>query len=659
MVRHDHLAPIQEGLDLSKVFLQNEAESALWNMGISKKPYASQVEILNSHCKILAYFGANRCLGLETEVRMVDGEVKLIRDMVVGDKILAFDFTKRDFVPSTVEEVYHNGFKKVFRWSWCIRGQSGYLDCTRSHKVCVMYPKTGRIAMVRVGRAVSDQLPVVVWGPNGSPELTYLNRSSASAEFVETMDLRIDHPDHVFIGNSVAISNSGKTHTAMVKCGWDATGIYPEWYRGPKTVRGIDAWVMGDTGENTRDTAQRKLFGPDSERPGWTDKPFKEALIGSKYIIGKPSRKSAPSGSFDTVRVKHVPSDTISTLTFKSHKMDRQALASWHGARVYIDEEPNVDILMEMIARVADDRGQIFVALCPLDGMTPTVKWLINTAESDPDLVKLCYLTHLEAEHLDPAEKAAMLRMFASNPAMLIARTEGRVVQNHGLIFPFPAQDIMYDPNKISIPDRWPRLGGADVGWRHPWGAGAAARDPMSDVIYVYATYEQAEKPYRYHHTQLLEWGDNMTFMIDPAANQANQATGERILEGLWKMAHGEHWAEIPEEQRKYIKADNSFLPGMDEMWQRFDSGRLKISRNLRTLMEQYESYGWNKDGDGPKAETPDLKFDVITSVRYLVKGMVQYGHPLDRAPWQDPGDFESEINIQDWKPFRAGRQNR
>ena len=108
MVRHDHLAPIQEGLDLSKVFLQNEAESALWNMGISKKPYASQVEILNSHCKILAYFGANRCLGLETEVRMVDGEVKLIRDMVVGDKILAFDFTKRDVVPSTVDEVYHN-----------------------------------------------------------------------------------------------------------------------------------------------------------------------------------------------------------------------------------------------------------------------------------------------------------------------------------------------------------------------------------------------------------------------------------------------------------------------------------------------------------------------------------------------------------------------
>ena len=38
MVRHDALAPIQEGLDLSKVFLQQEAEQALWNQGIATKP---------------------------------------------------------------------------------------------------------------------------------------------------------------------------------------------------------------------------------------------------------------------------------------------------------------------------------------------------------------------------------------------------------------------------------------------------------------------------------------------------------------------------------------------------------------------------------------------------------------------------------------------
>ena len=658
MVRHDALAPIQEGLDLSKVFLQQEAEQALWNQGIATKPYASQVEILNSHQKILAYFGANRCLGVETEVKMADGYIKLLRDMEVGDEILAFDFKIRDFVPSRVEQVYQNGVKQVCRWKWTIRGWTGHLDCTRSHKVCVMYPNTGRIAMVRIGRAYQDQLPVMCMGPNGTPDMTYIE----SGEFIgleETMDIRIAHENHAFVGNRIVVSNSGKTHSMIVKCAWDATGIYPDWYKGPKTVRGIDAWVMGDTGENTRDTAQRKLFGPDPERPGWTDKPFKEGLVASKYIIGKPTRKSAPSGCFDTVRVKHIPSDTTSTLTFKSHKMNRQALASWHGARVYIDEEPDVDILMEMIARVADDRGQIFVAMCPLDGMTPTVKWIMNNAESSPDLVKLCYLPHTEAMHLDPAEKEAMLRMFASNPAMLIARTEGRVVQNHGLIFPFPAQDILYNPSQISFSDRWPRLGGADVGWSHPWGASAAARDPLSDIIYVYATYEQAEKPYRYHHSQLLEWGENMTFMIDPASNQANQATGEKILESLWKLAHGEHYEEIPEEQRKYIKADNSFLPGMDEMWQRFDSGRLKFSRNLRTLLEQYESYGWNKDGDGPKRETPDLKYDVITSVRYLVKGMMSHGHSLERAPWRDPGEFESEIEIKDWEPFRAGRSRR
>ena len=658
MPRHDELSGIQEGLELSKVFIQKEAEQALWTQGIATDPYPSQVEILNSHQKVLGYFGANRCLAIETAVQMAGGYLKLLRDMEIGDEVMAFDFKTGDFCPSKVEFVYHNGFKNIWRFKWVCGEEDWHIDCTRSHKVCVQYPKTGRFAMVRINRAVHDQLPVVVRKRSGAPGLAYLEWGGF-VERAETMDLRIAHENHAFAGNGTVISNSGKTHSAMVKCAWDVTGIYPDWYRGPKTARGIDCWVMGDTNENTRDTAQRKLFGPDVERPGWTDKPFKEGLIASKYIIGKPSRKSAPSGSFDSVRVKHVPSDTTSLLTFKSHKMDRQALASWHGARVYMDEEPDLDILMEMIARVADDRGQIFVSMCPLDGMTPTVKWIIDNAERNPDLVKLCYLPHTEAKHLAPEEKEAMLRMYASNPAMLIARTEGRVVPNHGLIFPFPAQDIMYDPAKTSISSRWPCLGGADVGWRHPWGACVGARDPLSDVIYVYATYEQAERPYMYHHAQLNQWGENLTFMIDPASYQSGQATGERILENLWKLAHGENWEDIPEENRKYLKAERVFEVGMDAMWNRFSGGRLKFNRNLRTLLEQYESYAWDKDGRGPKTETPELKYDVITSVRYMTHGHVQYGHTLDRAPWRDMGEFESPIEVPEWRKFRAGEDHR
>jgi phage terminase large subunit-like protein len=667
MPRHDEVAPIAEALGLSQRFIEDEAQNALWEMGIATKPYPSQREILGSHAKILAYFGANRCLALETAVTMGDGDLKLLRDIEVGDEVMAFDFTMDRFVPAKVLEVYENGPRHTWRWKWSIGSDSWHVDCTRSHKVCIQHHGNCKYDMVRVGRAAKKGYPVVVTTPGGGTALASLHQEGEDLGFQETRDLLIDHPDHAFLANGLVVSNSGKTHTSMVKCAWDATGIYPDWYDGPRTARGIDAWVMGDTGSNTRDTAQRKLFGPNSERPGWTDKPFKEALISEKYIIGRPSKQSAPPGLFDTVRVRHVPSNTTSLITFKSHKMNRQALASWHGARVYIDEEPDLDILMEMIARVADDRGQIFVSLCPLDGMTPTVKFLLTMAESDPNLVKVCYLAHSEAEHLAPEEKAAMAKLYASNPAMLIARTEGRVVMNHGLIFPFPLQDLLYDPNRISIAKQWPALGGADVGWRHPWGASLGFHDPLSDTIYVHATYEKAEQPYGYHHAQLNAWGENLTFMIDPAARQANQATGVKILEELWKLAHpGSYrddgvmrynYEDIPEEKRKYIKADNTFQTGMDDMWNRFNTKRLLFNMNLRTLHEQYESYAWNKDGSGPKEETENLKYDVITSVRYLVRGVQSgYAHSLFEAPWREADEFESPVEVKEWTPYRAGR---
>ena len=502
--RHSKISAIAEGLELSKAFIQKEAEEAFLKRGVAVDPYPPQVEILNSRQKILALLGANR---------------------------------------------------------------------------------------------------------------------------------------------------SGKTHTMMYKAAWDATGLYPDWYKGERTVRGIDAWLIGKTGQSTRDTAQRKLFGPNPEIPGWTDKPGIEGLIPPKYIVGKPTRQSAPAGLFDTIRIKHVPSDTISTFTFKSHSMDQGALASWHGKRVYIDEECPLEIMDELIARVTDEKGQIFIALCPSDGMTPTVKFLLN---APPDLVKVCYLTYDEAKHLDEAEKEANIRLWAHNPAMMLARTQGKVSTNQGLIFPFPTQDVLYDPSKVSISPYWPRLGGMDVGWTHPTAAVAGAWDPLSDVIYVYATYAQSERPALYHHAALQTWGANMTFMIDPAAAQVKE--GVRVLEEYWKYAHGVDYEDIPEQQRKYIKADNAFQTGMGRMWHRFDTRRLLFRKDLRDLLAQYESYAWNKDGDGPRTETPDMPYDIITSVRYMVIDFEKYAHRLDAPPpWAAQLEWEEPIEIEDWKPYRAG----
>ena len=649
MARHDNLSSIAEGLELSKVFLQKEAEQAFLTMGVAKEPYPPQVEILNSSHKVLALFGANRCLRVSTNVHMWDGTFKQMRDMLGGEVVVGFDFSRREFVPASVSGVYFNNPCMIHRF----KHGEGFLECTRSHKVCVLYPNTGRLGMIRAFRAVKHQMPIIVMNKNGAPTLSKLEYVG-EVESEHTMDLGVDHPDHAFIADNIVVGNSGKSHAGAYKMAWDATGLYPDWYKGPRTVRGIDAWVLGKTGEITRDSCQRKLFGVDPERPGWTDKPGIHALIPPKYIIGKPTRKSAPSGCFDTVRIKHVPSDTISTITFKAYEMERQSLAAWNGDRIWVDEECPKEILMEMLARLMDNKGQLLITLCPLDGMTPTVKFLLNGPE---DLVKVERITHRDAKHLDEKEKANIARMYSSNPDELAARTDGLATTNTGLIFPFETKKILYDPAKISISPRWLYLGGLDVGWKHPTAAVALAYDPMSDVAYVYATYEQAERPYLYHHAQLQSWGENMTFMIDPASNQSGQATGLKILEELWKLAHGENYEEVEETKRKYIKADNVFYTGMDAMWHRFNSGRLLISRNLTALIGQYESYVWDKEGNYPRNETAEIRYDIITALRYAVRGLDQYAHRLDAAPpWMMDNEWEDVKDIQDWKPYRAGK---
>ena len=650
MARHDELSGITRGLDLANIALQNEAENAFLTHLVAKAPYEPQREWCNSWKRIKALFGANqsgKCLRYGSEVLMADGTITEIQHIVVGEYVTAYDFETGKFVPARVSDTFENPALMVHRFSHPF----GILECTKSHRVCIMTEK-GTADMSRVVRACRKGSPVVVRDPQGAPTLAKLTYEGPILE-EPTYDIQIDHPDHAFVCNNVVVSNS---HTAAYNLAWDATGLYPDWYQGPKTARGINAWIIGDTTENTREACQKKLFGPDATRPGWTDQPGKEALINSKYIIGRPSMKSV-SGAIDTIKVKHVPSDTTSILSFKSHQMDTQSLASWAGDRVWIDEEAPKEIIDEMIARVSTTKGFIYVTLCPIKGLTPLVKFLQDSSEG-PD-VFLTRLTSDNIGHLDPEVKAANLRLWASDPAMMAARSQGLAVSNTGLIFPFPTKDILYDPADFRISPRWKYLGGLDVGWRHPTAAVAAAWDPQSDVIFVYATYAQAEAEDFYHHAKLQKWGPSMTFMIDPASDQVNQGDGTKILEKYWKLAHGENYLDIDEDKRKYIKANNSFHIGMDEMWHRFNSRRLLIRKDLRDLIGQYGSYEWNKDGDYPKRETPTVRYDIITAMRYMTLGIEEHAHRLDDiAPWMEMDDWGARPEVPNWNPYRAGRDS-
>lgn len=645
------ISSINEGLRLSKRFLEDAAQVAFLQGPLAKNPYPSQKVVLNGHTMVLALFGGNQCLRGDMPVMRMNGARATMRELVVGDWILGFDTARFTFTFVEVRGIYISAPLPVLRFEHAF----GALECTASHKVLRVNGDrhSNRVGMARVNRAWRAQNPVVGRGRNGGVETTLLNFIGQVA-IEETFDLLVDHPSHAFVADNLVVSNSGKSHAAAHRVAWDATGLYPDWYTGPKTERGPDMWVIGDTNENTRDNCQRKLFGPNPDSPGWTDKPGEEALLHTRYIVGKPTRRTGVPGAFDSVFVKHVPSDTLTKITFKSHSMDQQALASWTGDRVWVDEELPKEKFDELLMRIIRRQGQLLLSFTPLLGLTDLVKFLLA---APADTVTKDFLGWDQVRHLSEASKDAVRRMYASQPGVLKARMEGKPTTNSGLIFPFASGDISYDPAKLAISTRWLYLGGLDVGWRHPTGAVATAWDPMTDVAYLYATYKQAERPYLYHHAQLQGWGPNMTFMIDPASSQVNQGTGMRILEELWKLAHGKDYEDIPEDKRKYIKADNTFLTTMDEMWHRFETRRLLVNKDCLDWFEEYQGYAWNEDGTGPVKKRDDL----IDPTRYCVKKLRDFAHRLDEIPpWAKvdyAGGFEGTIDVPDWKRYAAGNR--
>ena len=670
-MRNDDLSSLREGLGLQGAILTKEAEQAFLTRGIANRDtiYPAEYEAVTSAHKITALFGANQCIRAESEVLMADGTTTPICLIKRGDMVTAYDFTTKCFVPSPVIAVYENLPMIVHRF----QHDFGTLECTASHKVCtatrpVLYGQPHGNIYHRLRRVIGVSkfgIPVVVRNEQGVPTISNIVYDGRILTEI-TYDITIAHRDHAFVCNNVVVANSGKTLSMAHRAAWDTTGLYPDWYPGPRTSRGIDAWVIGDTGMNVRDSYQRKLFGPDPNRPGWTDRPGEEALISAKYLASPPNKQGQPAGLFDTVRIKHVPSETTSTLTFKSHQMDTQSLASWTGDRVFIDEECPLGILNEMLARMLRRNGQIFISLCPLGKYPDMVSFLLT---APMDLVRIIKLGHDQVKHLSEGDKLAFARMFSSNPAELAARTRGDYVTNTGLIFPFPAKDIIYDPAKVHIPTSALYLGGMDVGFTHPTAAVALALDKMTDTAYCYASYAQAQKPYVYHHSMLLRWGDNMTFMVDPASDQGSQAEGVSILHRYWELAHpgrddydGEihyKWEQIPENKRKYIKANRAFMPTMDDLWHRYETGRMRINANLTELLTQYGNYTWNKDGTGARVETPAVPLDIITALRYGSFHLSEYAHRLDRnPPWMDDQAMEGWADpIPDWSPFKAGRE--
>lgn len=183
-------------------------------------------------------------------------------------------------------------------------------------------------------------------------------------------------------------------------------------------------------------------------------------------------------------------------------------------------------------------------------------------------------------------------------PYQAEARRRGIPSLGSGAIYPIPEEDIVVDPFKL--PDHFPRIYGMDVGWKRTaviWGAW----DREQDVVYLYSEHYRGQAEPSVHAAAVKARGSWIPGEIDYAGT--NQADGTK----MWELYKGLGLKVKP--------ADKGVEAGIQDMYERLSTGRIKVFSTLRNWLAEYRIY--RRDEKGRIVKQNDHLMD---STRYMIR---------------------------------------
>jgi hypothetical protein len=135
--------------------------------------------------------------------------------------------------------------------------------------------------------------------------------------------------------------------------------------------------------------------------------------------------------------------------------------------------------------------------------MSEVVRRFLQERSADRDIVSM---TIDDVQHYSDEEKKTIIASYP--PHELEARTKGIPVLGSGRIFPVPEETLAVDHR--DFPSHWPRIGGMDFGWDHPFAAVELVWDRDTDTVYVSKTHRLKEATPVLHAAALREWGKEL-----------------------------------------------------------------------------------------------------------------------------------------------------
>lgn len=407
----------------------------------------------------------------------------------------------------------------------------------------------------------------------------------------------------------------GKTHSAAFEMAFHLTGRYPAWWTGKRFDRPITAWAGGVTSISVRDILQNKLFGDD-----WNT--LDHGILLPEDVAEPPTMAKGITGLIDTIRIKHITGG-ISSLQFKSYEQGR---TKWQGVGrdvIWLDEEPDLGIYAEALARTNATKGILFATFTPLFGMSQVVMqyWdqgpydpadpngtAVDPKKYNPDRA-LILMGIRDVDHYTEEERT---RIINSYPAFeREARANGIPSLGSGRVFKVSQEEITV-PFVPAIPDHWPRIAGIDIGWDHPTAVGWLAWDRDTDIVYLYDCYKASEITIAEHASRICKRGDWIPVAWPHDALQADKQSGDKIAD-LYRQEGVNMLFERATMELEDGTNTSSVEASLMMMEQRMKDGRFKVAAHLSEFFDEFNLYH-RKDGKLVKE-----KDDLISAVRYAM----------------------------------------
>lgn len=435
-------------------------------------------------------------------------------------------------------------------------------------------------------------------------------------------------PDHHnYVASGIVNHNCGKSRTGCVMDAYHLTGDYPEDWEGHKFKFPPMCWLLGYSGEKTRDLLQSKLFGR------FSGTKWEGGLVSADKILDHRAM-TGTSGAMREIRVKHKNGTSI--CQFWSYSQGQHALMGDVVDWYHIDEEPkDQQIYPQVITRTLNGDqgrgGRGILTFTPENGRTE----LVCSFMDHPSPSKyLQTATWDDAPHMSEEAKEAILSQYPTYQRDM--RSRGIPLMGAGLIFEHDEKAIRCDP--FEIPEHWLLINGLDFGWDHPQAHIQMAWDMGADTFYIIHAFKQSKiQPHEAWHV-VKPWAEDV-----PTAWPADGLQTEKGSAKQQKDYYEEAGFEMLSEHATWEEGGVGVEAGLMEMNNLFKTGRLKVFSHLKEVFEELRQYHRVSKANG-KSEIVQIKEDLICAIRYayMMRRHAMQKNDIGRD-FEDEDDFNPD----------------